>query len=522
MIPSPQPRQGQERLCDARLTLSLRLDGSEPITFATTLLRGALTLSSESGPTMETFLSARTASDLILDETDAFSLSGSLRSGAKAIQWTKVTIKESQGNGGRHDWEAVKAKSARQCKLYVCFTEAADEGRITSHYALVLSDARNLNLANIGLGDWSGEAIGMAMVLISMPLTSDPPPPLPNPVRPDFDESDAKPELSSAGSTAVLDTYGLTKDFLLDLEGRSTLMYPSPEGSIDFLKATLRSAFKQIGVSPPPQDAAPEVVIIFTSKLAKAVRSMSVCEALPRRTRFYAVGPTMSLLPSQWTLRPIWQTGGLVTFSPTSILRSPEKFGDIMKTIRASPSWAAYVLPAVIEWANLSWSQPNRCPDPTRAFETLCRALYLDQHLLQFSGSAALSGGRLAVSCAPPSLHLTSACGAWMDWLHRASSQQDFQSLVDICSGVRPESFENRALDAVLADSKPDLKQPSLPLDLVDVEASQLRDLTAMRMQPHLLPYRRYIYVGEVSLDQRSVDQLGAAVSILASSSRPC
>jgi hypothetical protein len=49
-------------------------------------------------------------------------------------------------------------------------------------------------------------------------------------------------------------------------------------------------------------------------------------------------------------------------------------------------------------------------------------------------------------------------------------------------------------------------------LKLVDVEAEQLEDLTAMRGRPELLPYRRYLYVGEISLDRETRNRMGSAV----------
>ena len=153
---------------------------------------------------------------------------------------------------------------------------------------------------------------------------------------------------------------------------------------------------------------------------------------------------------------------------------------------------------------------PRRCPDPTKAFEALTKALFLDQHLLQFSGSAASSGGGLAVSCAPPSIHLADACLRWSEWLRSAFSQSDFQSLVDLCVGIRAGTFETRA-KASIGDIKPEAT--TSPLELVDIEAAQIEDLTEMRMRPDLVPYRRFLYIGEVSLDPRQRDKLGSAVS---------
>lgn len=243
--------------------------------------------------------------------------------------------------------------------MFVSYTNFAPEGRVNRHYALVLASPQSLDPNSIGLGVWRVEDISLAMVLISLPLTSDPPPSLPNPARPDFDdEAYAKPDMELDERVALLDSVGLTRGFLLGLKGRTVSIYPAQEGTTDVLKATIKSAFQAVGAYPPTEDAAPDVIILFNAKLVKALRSQSLRSYLPRRTRIYVAGPSMSLYPSQWHLRAIWQTGALVTFSPTFILRSPERFGEIMKIIRASRSWAAYILPSVIEWASLSWAEP--------------------------------------------------------------------------------------------------------------------------------------------------------------------
>jgi hypothetical protein len=100
-----------------------------------------------------------------------------------------------------------------------------------------------------------------------------------------------------------------------------------------------------------------DTFFISNHKLVSHLRSSNLRDNIPRRTTIMSVGPTLALLPSQWRARKIWVSGGLVTFSPTFILRSSEKFGEIMKMIRTSHNWAAYVIPSVIEWAEMSWAE---------------------------------------------------------------------------------------------------------------------------------------------------------------------
>jgi hypothetical protein len=128
-----------------------------------------------------------------------------------------------------------------------------------------------------------------------------------------------------------------------------------------------------------------------------------------------------------------------------------------------------------------------------KAFEALSKSLFLDENLLRLSGSLAPSGGGLAVSCSPPSIHDSDGCQRWMAWLRKVADEWVYENLADLCFGVRPHDFT-----LPMGESKP------RELDLVDIEQSQLNDLVAMRTRPHLLPYRRYLYIGEVSLDAKS------------------
>ena len=128
-----------------------------------------------------------------------------------------------------------------------------------------------------------------------------------------------------------------------------------------------------------------------------------------------------------------------------------------------------------------------------------------DEAVLKISGSHADSGGDLAVSCAPPCIHDEEGCAAWQGWLGKVRRQTDFEGIVSACEGVSTSTFKTDAEDRKMASY----------LDLVDVEQGQLEDLSVMRARPHLLPYRRYLYVGEVSLPRAERERLGATVSPL-------
>jgi hypothetical protein len=143
----------------------------------------------------------------------------------------------------------------------------------------------------------------------------------------------------------------------------------------------------------------------------------------------------------------------------------------------------------------------SRCPQPIAAYEAVCSSLFLDEDLLELSGDLVTEGGGLAVSCAPPVIHDTRGCATWIDWLHATYEQRTFEGLVELCRGIRPEHFAcHNKFDGT-----------STPLTQIDVEIAQGSDMMGMRLRPEIVPYRRYIYIGPVSMKS---DQQNKAVSL--------
>ena len=156
------------------------------------------------------------------------------------------------------------------------------------------------------------------------------------------------------GIVPLLASYGFASEFFETLRAKNVMKYP-PRESIDFLYDAIHQCFKSVGaLSGQPT----EVFLVTNANMHRTVSSSNTRKILPRRTPIYAFGPNLQLYPSQWQLRRIWRSGGLVTFSPTFVLRSPEKFSEIMRLIRTSKGWAAYLLPSVLEWAQSSWAEP--------------------------------------------------------------------------------------------------------------------------------------------------------------------
>jgi len=215
-------------------------------------------------------------------------------------------------------------------------------------------------ILGLGLGPWSSVSeIGIALLVMAIPLESYPSLMLPNPVRPDLDmeEDKPKPDLSIT-QPHVFASYGLTPEYFHSLRQTRAVRYPGQEGHYDVLHFLIEYEFSVNEVIPYDEFHAPENVIFMNNKFTRAVKSSTLDKTVNRRTRYFSAGPALHLLPSQWKLREIWATGGLVTFSPTFMLRHPDKVAEIMSMVRIAPNWAAYVIPQLVQWVDASWKMP--------------------------------------------------------------------------------------------------------------------------------------------------------------------
>lgn len=230
-------------------------------------------------------------------------------------------------------------------------------GLVDAHHAIIIAHALNVDLESVGLGSWQVEDIGLAFLLVRFPLesASNHSNAVVDPIKPHLSVEAIETKPNAVGSMPLLDSYGIDARFLGNLPGRTVLKCPKPEGLHETLDGALQNAFKACGSEPPEGDAAPDFLIVRNLRLAKTLRLPQLQAAMPRRTKIYAVGSSLHLPLSDWGLRPIWTAGGVVTFSPTFILRSPKAFSEVMKIVRSSETWGAYVLPSVIEWADESW-----------------------------------------------------------------------------------------------------------------------------------------------------------------------
>jgi len=403
------------------------------------------------------------------------------------------------------------------------------ESHISAHHALIIARADTIESQGDDNGVVGPTPSKLVFAIYDMPLDSRPPPMLPNPIRPFVllsHATDTPP--SSPKPVSITDSYGLDDNSPIPLKDRYVLIYPGRDGPLDTLYAAITSFCEGHGLRAAVDGRSAEVALLNSGKMSRVVRSTSIRQNLARRARFVSFGPNMDLYPSQWRATEVWHRGGLITFSPTFILRLPERFAAIMNIVRLADTWEAYVVPEVLRWCDESWKQPayvlsgstfvvsmsqtlytmesgadnRRCPEPHKALDALVNSLPFDEELARLSDSDATTTGGLVVSCCPPVIHDNAGCEKWITWLRKSSSCSAYPELVETCREVSSTGFSTSGDDLGTHD-----------MALIDVETAQLDDLARMRSRPHLLPYRRYILVGEVSLDRKARDRYEAEVS---------
>ncbi|WWC63897.1 uncharacterized protein I303_106502 [Kwoniella dejecticola CBS 10117] len=189
-----------------------------------------------------------------------------------------------------------------------------------------------------------------------------------------------------------------------------------------------------------------------------------------------------------FSLTPIDVSGGLVTFSPSLLLRNPGKFIQIMKLCMTNPHWGAYLCPAAMEFFHRSLSNNNLCPDPTTAYSVLVQFLPLDDHLRQLSGVGVTSGGGLNITVCPPNMYAHQACEEWKLWMHDILKSTEYGDLVALCEKHNSQ-IAGPTVNMILRENNEK-----------KLEDLQLEDLKNMKMAKSfakdLQGYTRFVYVG--------------------------
>ncbi|ODO06087.1 hypothetical protein L198_01317 [Cryptococcus wingfieldii CBS 7118] len=186
----------------------------------------------------------------------------------------------------------------------------------------------------------------------------------------------------------------------------------------------------------------------------------------------------------------------VVTLSPYLLLKHPKMWVRVMKALRGTRRWGAYLTPSVLCFLKQTWDDHDYdlSPDPTESFSALISSLPLDGGHAFHTGAPWGEAYGLSVSCNPPMKKLKRPLMEWRLWLTDVVRQNDFEALVKKCIGVEQGHFEQMvARDAGQALPAPD------PVDREEVILEQLRDLTAMKTNDELV-YTRYVYVGHFEL----------------------
>lgn len=389
--------------------------------------------------------------------------------------------------------------------MFFCLDEIPPPNDVlTSHDLLFIMLAEDADLSPELLSGWDPSNLNAIAVLIEVPYEANPLPQLPNPVRPDFAFEDLQslrvPPVHVPSALNVPDSYCFPQLAESKLRGRTMHILPKVANETAFHSDLVKQC-KAIGVQAPQPGQDPEFVMVVDGMWTATVRTANFQRLIERRTKFYSLGPDLESPVASWTCQPIWQTGGLITFSPTLILRQPEKFLQIMASIRNTPNWAAYIAPTTVLWIEDSWEIAARCPDAAKVFAALVAELYFDHNVRRLSGD----GSCLTVAAAPPQLQKREKCAEWLDWLRRIWQCNEWADLVKVCRKRHPGPRSPM--------SPSDNTQDELILG--DIERYGLEDLAAMRVRPHIVPYRRYLYIGQMSLHAQEKAQYGATVSAL-------
>jgi hypothetical protein len=238
---------------------------------------------------------------------------------------------------------------------------------------------------------------------------------------------------------------------------------------------------KSCGVKP--ERDYPKTLIVLNGAFSATTTTGLFKRTVTKRTRFLSIGSDLSSLISRWQLRPIWETGGLVTFSPTFFLLQHERLAEIMKVIRSAPNWAAYIAPTTLLYVDEMI--PKKSLDPVGAFAALTQALFLDDNQRRIAGEMSTETGGIVVSAAPPMLALRQPCEQWVDWLGKVFTCTDHAALLSLCrQWARTWSL------------------PEKELEIEQAEKVSMDDFIKMRNLPHIVPYRRCIYVGSINDEQ--------------------
>lgn len=360
----------------------------------------------------------------------------------------------------------------------------ADNHPVTSHNILMMARAEDSRVGvDADLNGWKLDQLSYVAFVVKVPLVpNEKVADLPNPVRP-FAAKETSP-LPAAPKRLdnVAASFGFDEETASQLGSENTLCLLPAQLSPTVMYNELVNTATRCNVKP--NSDVPETILVLNGSFSFATSTGVFRRTLAKKTRYMSIGADLNSLISRWQLRHIWKTGGLVTFSPTFFLFQHDRLGEIMKVIRSAPNWAAYIAPTTLLYVDEAIQQ-KKSLDPAAAFAALTQALFLDDNHRRTAGEMSSEASGIVVSAAPPMLALREPCMQWVDWLGKVFQCTDHAMLLKLCrQWARTWGFAESGLA------------------IEQVEKISMSDCIKMRNLPHIVPYRRYIYVGSVNDEQ--------------------
>ncbi|WWC72970.1 uncharacterized protein I206_106934 [Kwoniella pini CBS 10737] len=231
----------------------------------------------------------------------------------------------------------------------------------------------------------------------------------------------------------------------------------------------------------PQTPALPRVALAADPRRKPTAASNTVTNPPPT-----PISATIPKEPVNFSLKPVDVTGGLVTFSPSLLLKNPGKFVQVMRYCMTNPNWGAYLIPAAMEFFHRGLGINQLCPDSTTAFSVLIQFLSLDDQLRALSGAGITSGGGIHITACPPNPYAHQACQEWKLWIHDILQTTEYQQLVALCEKYDTQ-IAGPAVGLMLRN-----------LDIGKIEDLQIDDLSGMRKRKNDIGnYSRFVYVSE-------------------------
>ncbi|KLT45233.1 hypothetical protein CC85DRAFT_290426 [Cutaneotrichosporon oleaginosum] len=354
---------------------------------------------------------------------------------------------------------------------------------VTSHNILMLARAEELRVGvDLNLNGWKLDRLNYVAFIVKVPIRPNAKIDiLPNPLRPFVPGEESPPSIGPRRVDSIAASFGFDDKTASELGQQKTLSVIPANLSRTVMYNELVHIASKCGVKPDKD--VPETVLVLNGFFQSATMSRLFRRTLTKKTQYMSIGADLNSLISRWALRPIWKTGGLVTFSPTFFLFQHDRLNDIMKVVRSAPNWAAYIVPTTLLYVDEAIEQ-NKALDPNSAFAALTRALFLDDNNRRIAGEISSDTGGIVVSAAPPLLALKQPCEKWVKWLDDIFACTEHAPLLDLCRQWA-RTWGHR--------------QTGLTIE--EVEKISIGDMIKMRTLPHVVPYRRCIYVGSINDD---------------------